>query len=93
MKVRIDIECTPDEARAFLGLPELGAVQGEIAEKIKAQMLHAVEAMDGEALMKAWFGVGAGEAMKGLGELQRAFWEQMARAASPSGAAPEEGCK
>ena len=34
MKIRIDIDCTPEEARAFLGLPDVApmhkAMMGEI---------------------------------------------------------------
>ena len=30
MKVKIDIDCTPEEARTFFGLPDLGPLQKEM---------------------------------------------------------------
>ena len=36
MKVTIDIDCTPDEARRFMGLPDLTPVHDADVEKLKA---------------------------------------------------------
>src|SRR5688572_16318666 len=36
MKVTVDVDCTPEEARRFLGLPDLGAVHEAYVEKLKA---------------------------------------------------------
>ncbi|MEQ8388702.1 MAG: DUF6489 family protein [Alphaproteobacteria bacterium] len=91
MKITIDIDCTPEEARRFLGLPDLAAAQADILDEFKAQTARALEGMDGEALMKLWLsgaGLGGGkmdETLSGLGDLQRAFWEGMAKAAGGAG--------
>lgn len=85
MKVTIDIDCTPEEARAFLGLPDVGPMQDEIMTQVTAQMKKNLAAMDGEALFRTWFptlggapgGAASGDALTGLGEMQRAFWEEM----------------
>jgi len=54
MKVKIDIDCTPEEARGFFGLPDLGPLQKEMVSKMQEQMRAAMGGMDPEAMMKAW---------------------------------------
>lgn len=54
MKVSLDIDCTPEEARRFLGLPDLSAVHQAYVEKMhKAVSEGASAEMFGE-MMKAW---------------------------------------
>ena len=36
MKVSVDVDCTPEEARRFLGLPDLSAVHEAYVEKMKS---------------------------------------------------------
>ena len=43
MKVRIDIDCTPAEARSFLGLPDTEALQQEMLEKLREQFLKQLD--------------------------------------------------
>ena len=76
MKISIDIDCTPEEARSFLGLPDVSPVQELVMERVKAQMDNNLSAMDPEVLMKAWIPQG----LKGIEELQRAFWTQLTKA-------------
>ena len=69
MKVKIDIDCTPEEARTFFGLPDLGPLQQEMLKAMQERMKSAMGAMDPEAIMKAWmpggaFWGGAGEPRK-----------------------------
>jgi hypothetical protein len=59
MKVKIDIDCTPEEARAFFGLPDLGPIQQEFMAAMQERLKASMEAMDPEALMKAWMPGGA----------------------------------
>jgi len=35
MKVTVDVDCTPEEARRFLGLPDLTAVHAAFVEKMQ----------------------------------------------------------
>lgn len=67
MKVRIDIECTPEEARAFFGMPSVEALNAKIMDEIQTRMMEHVQRMDPEALAKAWMPAGAA-------------WQQMADA-------------
>ena len=56
MKVTVDVDCTPEEARRFLGLPDLGPVHEAYVEKMKAAMADGAgtgpEAL--AEMMKAW---------------------------------------
>jgi len=74
MKVKIDIDCTPEEARAFLGLPDVGPLQQALLREMEARMKAGLAAMDPETLMKTWFPGG----MQGWEQMQKAFWSQLA---------------
>jgi hypothetical protein len=70
MKVNVNVDCTPEEARRFLGLPDLSAVHEAYVEKMKAalaegagagpeafaEMIKAFGPMS-EAGMAAWRGM------------------------------------
>ncbi len=61
MKIRIDVDCTPEELRAFFGLPDLAPLQAEVLEAMRARLGEGLGAEDMEALMRAWMsGAGAG---------------------------------
>jgi hypothetical protein len=81
MKITIDIDCTPEEARAFLGLPDVAPLQAEMMKEMQERMMKTLAGMDAEKLMKTWLSGG----MQTL-EQMRAFWEQMARG-GPKGSA------
>ncbi len=54
MKVSVDVDCTPEEARRFLGLPDLSSVHEAYVEKMKAAVTEGpTTEMLGE-MMKAW---------------------------------------
>ncbi|MBM3569686.1 MAG: hypothetical protein FJX46_13150 [Alphaproteobacteria bacterium] len=65
MKIRIDIDCTPEEARGFLGLPDVAPMQARLVEAMEERLKQAWSS-DPETLMKAWMpGAAPGwEAMK-----------------------------
>lgn len=54
MKINVEIDCTPEEARRFFGLPDLRPMQEAVMAKLQEQMLDAVSATSPEALLKAW---------------------------------------
>lgn len=76
MKITIDIDCTPEEARSFLGLPDVQPLQKAMMEEVEARMRANMEAMDPETLMKTWMPVG----VQGFEQLQKMFWAQMGQA-------------
>jgi len=54
MKISVDVDCTPEEARRFLGLPDLGAVHEAYVEKMKAAVGEAASPDAIADMMKAW---------------------------------------
>ena len=55
MKVNVEVDCTPLEARQFFGLPDVQAMQTAVMEKLQNQMLANIEKVSPEALMQSWF--------------------------------------
>jgi hypothetical protein len=45
MKVTIDIDCTPDEARRFLGLPDVAPMQAALLAEVQAQMEKSIRGL------------------------------------------------
>ncbi|MEX2297588.1 MAG: DUF6489 family protein [Dongiaceae bacterium] len=87
MKVTIDIDCTPEEARAFMGLPDVAPLQARMLAEIEARMRAALEAMDPQQIVASWLTPGLGAAMLGgtnpaeaMAAWQKSFWDQFAAA-------------
>ncbi len=57
MKMTVDFDFTPDEARQFLGLPDVKQMQSRVMEKLEQQMLDAAAAYSPDELMKRWFSI------------------------------------
>jgi hypothetical protein len=72
MKVTMNIDCTPEEARAFLGLPDVGPLQKDMMDQMQAQMQKAASALDPETFLKTLFPMQS----EGMADLQKAFWSQ-----------------
>ena len=72
MKVTIEIDCTPDEARAFLGMPDIRPMQDEIMAGLKARMAEAAARFDPETMLKEWMGT-SGDSMNQMMKM----WRQM----------------
>ena len=74
MKINIDIDCTPEEARAFLGLPEVAPMQAALMEKVQERLMANLSAMDPETLFETWLPA----SLQGWEQIQKAFWSQFA---------------
>ena len=74
MKVKIDIDCTPEEARSFFGVPDVKPMQDLMMKEVEQRMMANVQAMDPEMLVKTWLPAG----IQGWEQMQRMFWSQMA---------------
>ncbi len=85
MKISIDIECTPEEARTFLGLPDVREIQEALAAAMQERMREGLNDMDAESLVRLWFPAG----LEGVGELQKQFWTAMAKASGGGGSGGE----
>lgn len=84
MKFTIDIECTPEEARQFLGLPDVQEFQKAMMAEIQSRMSEQLQGMDSEAMMKNWLPTG----MQAWDGLQEAFMKGFSGA---GGGSKDEG--
>ena len=76
MKINIELDMTPEEARRLMGLPDLSGLQAEMLEQMKARMTAAMDHSDPEAMMRAWMPLGA----QGFEQFQKFLWDSAARA-------------
>ncbi|MGB0919825.1 MAG: DUF6489 family protein [Alphaproteobacteria bacterium] len=53
MKFTIEIDADPEEARRFLGMPNIEPMQERLLDQLEEQIARNMKAMDPEALMKA----------------------------------------
>lgn len=58
MKVTVEIECTPDEARQFFGLPDVKPLQQVMMSKLETQMVEAVDRFSPDAVLRNWLTLG-----------------------------------
>ena len=70
MKVNIEIECDPAEARAFLGLPNVEPLNDHLVAEMQKRMDANLSAMQPDELMKSWtsFGLQAQDQFRRLME-------------------------
>jgi Family of unknown function (DUF6489) len=86
MKIHMDIDCTPDEARTLVGLPDVKPMQKAMMAEIEARMKKALSAMEPDALVKMWLPA----SIQGLEQWQKLIWSRMTGAAG-TGREGEEG--
>ena len=58
MKVNVEVDCTPSEARAFLGLPDVTPLNDAMVAEMQKRMQANVAAMQPDELMKTWTSFG-----------------------------------
>src|SRR5919107_2255054 len=73
MKVTMDVECTPEEARTFLGLPDVKPMQEHLMRELQERMAANIRAMEPEAMLRTWLPA----TLKGFGQMQEIFMNQM----------------
>ena len=68
MKMTIEIDCSPQEARSFLGLPDVSALNDKLVEEMQKRMTANMAMVSPDELMKNWaaFGAGAQEQFRSL---------------------------
>jgi hypothetical protein len=79
MKFTMNVDCTPEEARAFLGLPDVKPMQEEMLKEVQKRLSASLKTMDPESLVKTWLPATA----QGYEQLQAMFLSQMARFQNP----------
>jgi hypothetical protein len=73
MKIKLDIDCTPDEVREFFGLPQIKPLQEELLKEVRERLAANIKAMDPEAMLKTWLPA----TLKGFEQLQEMFLSRM----------------
>jgi hypothetical protein len=81
MKVNVTIDCTPEEARNFMGLPDLKPMQDRMMGEIEQRLRAGVESMNPESLVKTWLPASM-QGIEQVQQIQHAFWQQLASIAS-----------
>ena len=76
MKFTVNVDCTPEEARSFLGLPDFAPMQEAVLSQMQDQIQKNMTAMDPEGMMKMWMPNAMG-GMQAFSDLQKSIWEQM----------------
>ncbi len=68
MKVKIDISCSPEEARAFFGLPDVRGINETLTEEMTKRLQENLSELSPEAMMGQWMSLGGkmGEQFMGL---------------------------
>ena len=71
MKINVEVDCTPAEARAFLGLPDVAPLNEQLVAEMQRRMTENMAAMQPEELMKSWasFGLQAQDQFRRLMEM------------------------
>jgi Family of unknown function (DUF6489) len=65
MKITMNIECTPEEARAFLGQPDLKPLQDDLMQEMRNRVMAGIAAMDPAEMLRSWM-----PGMTGLEQMQ-----------------------
>lgn len=68
MQMRIEVECTPVEARAFMGLPDVTPLNEHLVDEMKRRMDENLAMMGPDQVLKFWtaFGGQAQEQFRSL---------------------------
>jgi hypothetical protein len=81
MKVNVEVTCTPEEARAFFGLPDLGPMQQRVMGEIEERLRANLASMSPEAIFKTWIPASM-QGVEQMQQMQQAFWSQLANIAT-----------
>ena len=71
MKIKFDIEATPQELRTFFGLPDVEPLQQEMMNIIRKNMSAGMEGFDPSILLKPWLPTH----LQSVDFIQKAFWQ------------------
>ena len=74
MKFTVNAECSPEEARRFMGLPDVTPFNERMVEEMAKRMEANMSLMSPDAMMSSWMSVGT--------QAQDAFVKLMTSAAS-----------
>jgi hypothetical protein len=73
MKFKLDIDVSPEEARAFFGLPEVKPLQDALLQEVQQRLSANIKAMDAETMLQTWLPA----TLKGFEQLQEMFLSRL----------------
>jgi hypothetical protein len=82
MKFTVNVECSPEEARRFMGLPDVTPINEALVAEMGKRMEKNLAMMSGETMMNSWMSVGT--------QAQDAFVKMMTSAAGAATASREK---
>jgi hypothetical protein len=85
MKVHFEVDMTPEEARAVMGLPDVVPMQKQMMEEMQARARAAFDAGDPEAMMKVWMPFAGSGGAKAFEQFQKFLWDSATKVASGGG--------
>jgi hypothetical protein len=75
MKFQINVDCTPEEAREFFGLPDVLPMQQDLMDMVSRRLSENIQTMEPEMLMKTWVPA----LFQGWTDIQSHFWNQFSQ--------------
>jgi len=60
MKMTIEVDCSPEEARRFLGLPDVSGLNDHLVSEMTKRIDANMAMLSPDELMKNWMSFGAG---------------------------------
>jgi hypothetical protein len=57
LKINVTIECTPEDARVFFGLPDVKPMQDQLLNDLQERLHKNLQAMDAETMLRTWLPV------------------------------------
>ena len=84
MKLTIEVDCTPEEARAFLGLPDVRPLNEKLVGEVQERLTANLAALSPDELLKNWLTLGTG-AQEQFRRFMGAMSDIAKRSGTPSG--------
>lgn len=73
MRFQVNLDCTPEEARQFFGMPDILPMQQAMMEELSKRMSEGIQTMEPDVLMKTWVPA----IFQGWSQMQQNWWSQM----------------
>jgi hypothetical protein len=73
MKITVNVDCSPEEARTFMGLPDVQPMQEALMKELEERLRENIKAMNPESMVKTWLPA----SIQGAEQLQKMFWSQV----------------
>jgi hypothetical protein len=75
MKVKVEVDATPEEYRRLFGLPDVSALQDELVQQLRQRIESGLTEYDPVKLMEPYI---TGN-IKSFEAMQKLFWNAMAK--------------